>query len=1320
MNKNESNKLRLAYAQWTYDNNFEETKLCIEKISKFVDYTIIVYDEPINPKNLEWIDKHNIKYNIHLVRHEFVDNFPEARNQYIKRAKELKVDWLCVSDPDELFSEELSKNLRALIEKYDSEGCNNIAVPVRDQFDAIEWLDKLDKLKECPAGYRETDFWKPMLIFKLFDDIHYEGVGIEKNVHETLATKWKMVTVNLPKEYYYVHKKSSLKIRRNAARNLFISGGGDNVGSKNHLWMELRQLCSKIGINKWEEFEDFVELGIDRYLNSYYRTSSHTETDTTKKDKIKDEFRLWLESALKAHPTKEGTETRECAKWYFSQHKDEIDKRIQDLIDKVPELSEEIEIENFVTQMYYKVLGRHPDEAGKSDYVKKIMKGTLKRADFITELQNSKEHKERFGSTIVNNFDIRAVNGADISEYDKEKYCKVEDFVTRTYVKILGREPDDAGKRYYTKAIMDRIIKPSDIPEIFRSSDEYRMKKTHISGVKNSRKPNKISMISKKLNLKSENIGSSKSSDTIALCIMGYHDCISMIKESIRIMHNYVNEIHVQGDNFTEEDIKELKDIDNRTQIHVEPWIDDFSDYKNKAISHAETEWALICYDSETEILTSHGFKKFPDITKEDEVVTLNPDNENIEYHHPLEAHHYEYEGKMLRLEGKHYDLLITPNHSMYARKRDNYIGNTPKFKFYTASKLSEFSGFAIKKTGTWIGKDKQIISDIPNDIFMPILGWYVSEGCSDIVKLSNGGEGYRITIHNSNEEYRQEISSLIEEIGRSPIIDGKTGITFYHREMWEYLHKLGGHSWEKYIPEEVKKLPKEQLLKFLDTYVKGDGKSYETNEKMTTTSKKLSDDLQEIILKCGFSSTISEYEPREGGYNDRGIRIVGKHKLYVISTNHYQLEPEIRKGRGCLSYFEEVNYKGTVHDVTIPNHIIFVRRNGKVMFCGNCDHDEIPTEEMAKEIPKIINSSDRGNNYDMVSFDVIDTKTVNGREVSDVRNRGGKPLLHWNIPNPYVGNPHIWLKQGYYPWKEIHNNTAYKHVKENGTELERSVRNIFLGGGGDNSKERNLNWIELRKVSNDLGITTYKQFDEYLKKGSINKKLLDVIINLNEMNWKDDELKDILKYYLLLHPEEKEYVENKEYRQKKFGDNISWEEHVNEVLKEKQIYYPYNPDWDRVKMLQKYKQTGKLLDAGCNIGRYINTLKGAGYNYTGIDQSQYAIDTAKENNPNDKFFQNFLWNIKFENEFDIIFMKAVLQHNQMNEKKRIIPQLFKALKNGGIFLMDESTLLENTETQLTHDNWINLVESFGFKFKESFHKNELDVDDCYVFEKPN
>jgi hypothetical protein len=185
------------------------------------------------------------------------------------------------------------------------------------------------------------------------------------------------------------------------------------------------------------------------------------------------------------------------------------------------------------------------------------------------------------------------------------------------------------------------------------------------------------------------------------------------------------------------------------------------------------------------------------------------------------------------------------------------------------------------------------------------------------------------------------------------------------------------------------------------------------------------------------------------------------------------------------------------------------------------CDHDEIPTEEMAKKLREIVERSNRGKNFNLVSFDVIDIWTENGRVVSESRSSGGKPLLHWNVPEPYYGNPHIWLKPNYYPWKTVHAPYAYKHVKDKSSILPNSVRNIFLGGGGDNVRVGNPLWVELRSLTRELGMDTWKQFHQYIKRGNIDKRILDVFKKMSEIPWKDDELKDPLRYYCQLHPKE-------------------------------------------------------------------------------------------------------------------------------------------------------------------------------------------------------
>lgn len=143
-----------------------------------------------------------------------------------------------------------------------------------------------------------------------------------------------------------------------------------------------------------------------------------------------------------------------------------------------------------------------------------------------------------------------------------------------------------------------------------------------------------------------------------------------------------------------------------------------------------------------------------------------------------------------------------------------------------------------------------------------------------------------------------------------------------------------------------------------------------------------------------------------------------------------------------------------------------------------------------------------------------------------------------------------------------------------------------------------------------------------------------------------------------------------------------------------------------------------RVLDAGCNIGRYAPILMAAGFDYTGVDQSAEAIEIARERNPAGTFVHSFLWDMEFSEPFDAVICFAVLQHNTLDEKERILPRIAAATRPGGVLLLSESTMPEATRTQLTREGWIELVTRHGFALLETFHTNEYGLHDAYVFRR--
>lgn len=185
------------------------------------------------------------------------------------------------------------------------------------------------------------------------------------------------------------------------------------------------------------------------------------------------------------------------------------------------------------------------------------------------------------------------------------------------------------------------------------------------------------------------------------------------------------------------------------------------------------------------------------------------------------------------------------------------------------------------------------------------------------------------------------------------------------------------------------------------------------------------------------------------------------------------------------------------------------------------------------------------------------------------------------------------------------------------------------------------------------------------------------------------------------------------------FGDEIDWENHIKEIFDSGDtVYYGKETGLEKLNRIKKHKTSGKLLDCGCHIGRWINRFKENGYDYVGIDQSERAIKVAKEHIPDGTFIHSFLWDMTFTEEFDVVHTNAVLQHNTLEEQELIMPKICQALRPGGILVITESTVDLQTKTQRTYEGWIDLASRNGLKFIESWHKNELGLDENYLFLK--
>ena len=327
-----------------------------------------------------------------------------------------------------------------------------------------------------------------------------------------------------------------------------------------------------------------------------------------------------------------------------------------------------------------------------------------------------------------------------------------------------------------------------------------------------------------------------------------------------------------------------------------------------------------MCYDEETEVLTKDGWKLFSQASIKDELATRSKEGV-LEFHRPSAKQEFFYSGPLICWAGRGIDIRVTPEHNLYCRTR---CGD---FRHLIASEAEKHIRIEWKRDALWKGKEEKYFSLnhqlIKMDDWLEFLGYYISEGCY----MLRGRKKNRKTI-----DVRQcpgvthdKIADVIRRIGWVSWT-GKDRIQIRNNDLFDLLQPLGKSS-DKYVPRHVFELSQRQIRIFLKALWDGDG-SYRRGtqegrfENYHTISKQLANDMQELLLRIGLAGTISKRESRSSRKD---------HPSYRVSVTYRDLTPRTTKRPF------RIDYTGFVYDFTVPNHTLFIRRNGKVMWSGNC-----------------------------------------------------------------------------------------------------------------------------------------------------------------------------------------------------------------------------------------------------------------------------------------------------------------------------------------------------------------------------------------------
>jgi len=261
------------------------------------------------------------------------------------------------------------------------------------------------------------------------------------------------------------------------------------------------------------------------------------------------------------------------------------------------------------------------------------------------------------------------------------------------------------------------------------------------------------------------------------------------------------------------------------------------------------------------------------------------------------------------------------------------------------AERLKE-RNFKIPRTAKWEGDTSvKEFMGISIEQFAKLLGYYLSEGHAE---YDQKNRRYRVVISQHDKQNMKIMHDDLKSIG---FYECHNRLILSGKELASYFLALG-KSHEKHIPGWFMQQPPEILRLFLDAYRLGDGNVKVVNRpeknlksveyKYFTSSGRLAEQIGECILKTGNYPYF--YIQKCGGkkVSFRNGDYTINRDVWAISENTsphsvHNTSPSCRH-RGVQ--ISDEPYDDMVYCVELDkNHVLWVRRNGRTAWCGNCRH---------------------------------------------------------------------------------------------------------------------------------------------------------------------------------------------------------------------------------------------------------------------------------------------------------------------------------------------------------------------------------------------
>lgn len=452
--------------------------------------------------------------------------------------------------------------------------------------------------------------------------------------------------------------------------------------------------------------------------------------------------------------------------------------------------------------------------------------------------------------------------------------------------------------------------------------------------------------------------------------------------------------------------------------------------------------WHPQCYDEDSEVYTADGWKYFSEVDDNDLILSLNPETRDLEYVGILYNISRHYKGQMVHFFNRSYSQFVTPEHEVLClSKQDNRT-----FRRIQSDKCGKTQ--PIYRSSEWKGRKIEFVTvgshSVPFTPFAKFMGYWLSDGSL--------GHKYAILIAQEDAD-RSRIYDCIAEMGMKPRYNGGK-IEFNDKDWYEYLQQFGKAA-DKFVPAEIKESDKDGIRIFLNAFVSCDGYVKKVkpfvgnrgnlcvpnNDERTycTTSKRMADDIGELILKVGCrpSFRVSHTAGKQHQFKN-GVYTIN-YDCITITECHSQCATQYNK--------EYMDYDGMVYDLTLErNNTMYIRRNGKCFWGSNC---RCYTTYILKSDEEFWNDIMSGKNNE--SINTVDDVPDNFKKwLSENKERIDKAEKKNTLPYFLRDNKVYWVNNTTIPQATensltIQERAAIRHAARTEEERERILHDYDL-----------------------------------------------------------------------------------------------------------------------------------------------------------------------------------------------------------------------------------------------------------------------------------